>query len=356
MASFSNTVLSGMAAAATLLGTACAASAQTYGLQVLPPFNQLASAWPEAIDEAGVVSGAGRRKGESMYYPVLWTQGRAKVVKNPEQWSFDMARLSPQNHYLVAYAYDRSRSVLWRPDGSLTPFASFAPAGEPCACMALDVDSEGHAVGIAIKDGVQWPVMWNDPATLPTVLPSTPGISMVEAYRTAANGWVIGFGFSAGYYSPQVWKDGQLQDLSALAGLTGAIFQDINDQGTAGGSYIDFAKDANQPMLWKPGQLVMLPTAQYQGCEVSALNNQDLTIGSCDGKAVVWLQSGPTLLTELLSPDLQAAGWYVMRTRAINDHGEILAEVGNRDHRNPDQVINAVLKPISNAGARRLTR
>ncbi|GAA0770609.1 hypothetical protein LRH25_23815 [Ideonella azotifigens] len=357
MSLFSNTVLASFAATAALLGAPQSASAQTYTLQVLAPFGKLAYAWPEAIDEAGVASGAGRRKNESMYYPVLWTNGRAKVLKNPEQWSFDMARLSAQNNYMVAYAYDRSLSVLWRPDGSITPFASFAPAGEPCGCMALDVDSQGHAVGLAYKNGVQQPVLWTDPALPPTVLPAPAGVSFPEAYRTAANGWVIGFGFgSDGYYSTMVWKDGQLQDMSALSGLTGSIFDDINDHGTAAGSYIDFGRDTEMPMLWKAGQLELLATAQYQGCSVSAINNLDLPVGSCDGRAVIWKDGVPTLLTSLLSADTQAAGWVVELTLAINDQGDILAQVRNTTRQNQDSETYAVLKPISNAGARRLTR
>lgn len=123
-----------------------------------------------------------------------------------------------------------------------------------------------------------------------------------------------------------LWQRGIMIDLGTLAGHTGSIALDINNQGQIiGNSYDDVE---TQPFIWSDGVMTALPLLPgHRTGTALSVNDRGQVVGASEGQAVLW-DDGVVVR-------LRVSGSTNSVARGINEQGLVVgvAEVGTTEPR-----------------------
>ena len=122
---------------------------------------------------------------------------------------------------------------------------------------------------------------------------------------------------------------GRMRDLGTLPGWVNSYACAINRSGEIAGSVSGFSNSLfgldsetpSQAFVWRGGKisaLANLPGAKSSAA--SAINDSAVIAGTCDRRAVTWVQGKAVDLNTYLPP---ASGWVLEEARAINNPGQI---------------------------------
>lgn len=158
-------------------------------------------------------------------------------------------------------------------------------------------------------------------------LPLPPQFPEGGAFCISTGGRIGGSLFDGQSGRPGVWIEGAPQELPLPAGFTGGVVRSITDKGWAGGDCWVVPMDARTPVLWRDGQVILLPTLDGPYHEVIAINDAGVAVGTSyrstfESEAVIWSNGHIETLESLV---IGGVDGFLAGARGIDDQGRIIA-------------------------------
>jgi len=243
-----------------------------------------------------------------------------------------------QQHQLTFFV---DHAVMWQ-NGQVIDLASLVTSGPALELMnAVAINDQGKITGIARDTATTYLrafTLENGVLTDLGTLQATPSIgSIPNAIDPYGN--VVGRSTSDGGFDHAViWKNGQITDLHALAGIPGRVSEalDINRFGVVVGA-ADFGADFldyKTATVWANGQATNLGTLGGPGALpviesfARAINDLGEIVGTSvtstfEVHACIWRDGAIVDLNSLINPSL---GWILANAHDIGNDGKIVGE------------------------------
>ncbi len=330
--------------------------AQTYSLTDIKQAggNEFYESESYCLGQDGTIGGL---TGSGVYYGYLWRGGRVQLPNLPNLTGFSYAYGVSKNGTTVGSCADSS---------AVTPYAAIWKGGPPSTPTALQ-GSQSEALAINDSDlivGYYYsPTTSNCQAfSYDTALHPLPDLPNTSEFHTSKADAVNNVGEIAGqsdYNTPDnphavLWKDGQVYDLGTLGGATSVAYG-INDAGQIvgqadTGKTDQYGNPLHHAFLWTPtavngtsGKMQDLG-ALSGGLNSLAtdINNCRQVVGSSDcaadeahsyngSSAFLWDSTHKMrdllTLTGRVNLEIPAFAWYFRNAVAINDSGQIAADI-----------------------------
>lgn len=195
------------------------------------------------------------------------------------------------------------------------------------------INNSGIAVGRVPFGGPPYQAFSSNGSTMINVGASLGVGGGSHAYDVNNLGQIVGVGGSTGAF---LYDNGVVTELPILGGLRSWAFG-INDLGWVVGVSED-SRQTNQGFIYKDGGISQLenlfPNRPDATSSAKAINNSGVVIGSSNGSAVYWSNSG------VISALTGSFGGASVVAEAINDAGQI---VGYADYASPSTAHGAFI-------------
>lgn len=309
---------------------------QAYDLKILFTDSRgYSAAWD--INDSGWVVGTR----VNFTVATLWKDGAATNL-SPSR--FEATAYGINNKGQIAGSLERENApnswfhdaVVWN-DGNPTRLNLLPTA---IHANAYGINDTGQVVGSSQLSSATVPTIWN--GTTPTQLITPAGGPFSEQGEARAinnKGQIVGWGGSG---RASLWEESGFTDLEP-DNVYGGKANSINESGEIVGYRWTYENESlGNPVLvqaayWNNGSVTNLPTLNEADfySEAFDINNQGVIVGmsmSRDyGGAVIWEQGQIYDLNIFLDDSLRAEGWYLAEATAINDKGQIVGIIDNRD-------------------------